>query len=204
MTIEFGLTNDLFNTQYAPLAALSAHYQRNLTLKPLEEVQIPVKMRDFSPSDKLIQVLLSILAGCETLFEVNVRLKPEVGLARVWQWDRFADQSCLSRTLDALTLKQIDQLREAVTLIWRSHSLAMRHDWRGYLWLDFDLSGLPCGKQAEESQKGYFSGKKTSPDVNWLGSAPSATVKRSGPTCIRAANTRCMASDQLCSKLKML
>jgi hypothetical protein len=166
MTIEFGLTNELVNTQYAPLAALSAHYQQNLTLKPLEEVQIPVKMRDFSPSDKLIQVLLSILAGCETLFEVNVRLKAEVGLAMVWQWDRFADQSCLSRTLDALTLKQIDQLREAVTLIWRSHSLAMRHDWRSYLWLDFDLSGLPCGKQAQESQKGYFSGKKTSPDAS--------------------------------------
>jgi hypothetical protein len=33
----------------------------------------------------------------------------------------------------------------------------MNHDWRGYLWLDYDLSGLPCGKQAEASQKGYFS-----------------------------------------------
>ncbi len=196
MTIEFGLTDELVNTQYAPLAALSAHYQKNLTLKPLEEVQMPMKERDFSPSDKLIQVLLSILAGCETLSEVNNRFKPEVGLARVWQWERFADQSCLSRTLDALTLKQIDQLREVVTLIWRSHSLAMRHDWRGYLWLDFDLSGLPCGKQAEESQKGYFSGKKTSQDVNWPGSAPFATAKRSGPTCIRATNIRCIAFSQ--------
>lgn len=204
MTIEFGLTNELVNTQYAPLAALSAHYQQNLTLKPLKEVRIPVKKRDFSPSDKLIQVLLSILAGCETLFEVNVRLKPEVGLAKVWQWDRFADQSCLSRTLDALTLKQIDQLREAVTLIRRSHSLTMRHDWRSYLWLDFDLSGLPCGKQAEKSQKGYFSGKKTSRGVNWPGSASFATVKRSGPTCIRATNTPSIASDQRCLEPKML
>jgi hypothetical protein len=137
-----------------------------LTLKPLENVQIPLKTRDFSPVDKLIQVLISILAGCETLFEVNVRLKPEIGLAKVWQWDRFADQSSLSRTLDRLTLKQIDQLRDATTLIWRYHSLATQHDWRGYLWLDFDLSGLPCGKRAEKSQKGYFSGKKTSPDAN--------------------------------------
>ena len=166
MTIEFGLTDELVNTQYAALAALSAHYQQNLTLKPLETVQIPLKARDFSPADKLIQVLVSILAGCETLFEVNVRLKPEIGLAKVWQWDRFADQSNLSRTLDRLTLKQIDQLRDATTLIWRFHSLAMHHDWRSYLWLDFDLSGLPCGKRAEKSQKGYFSGKKTSPDAS--------------------------------------
>jgi hypothetical protein len=26
---------------------------------------------------------------------------------------------------------------------------------------DFDLSGLPCGKQAQGGQKGYFAGKKT-------------------------------------------
>jgi hypothetical protein len=117
MTIEFGLTDELVNTQYAPLAALSVHYRQNLVLKPLENVQIPLKTRDFSPSDKLIQVLMSILAGCETLFEVNIRLKPKVGLAQVWQWDRFTDQSNLSRTLDALTLKQIDQVRDATTFI---------------------------------------------------------------------------------------
>ena len=168
MSIEFDLTKEPVNTQYAPLAALAVHYQKNQTLKALQEVQIPIKERDFAPSDKLIQVLLSILAGCETLFEVNVRLKSELDLAKVWQWERFADQSCLSRTLDALTLKQIEQLRAATDCIWRSHSLTPRHDWRGYLWLDFDLSGLPCGKQAEESQKGYFSGKKTSPDASWL------------------------------------
>jgi hypothetical protein len=188
MIIEFGLTHGLVNTQYAPLAALSAHYQQNLTLEPLEGIQIPLNTRDFSPCDKLIQVFLSILAGCETLSEVNVRLKPEIGLARVWHWDRFADQSNLSRTLDALTLKQMDQMREVTTLIWRAHSLTAHHDWRGYLWLDFDLSGLPCGKQAEESQKGYFSGKKTSPGANWHGSAPLDTAKPSGPTCIQATS----------------
>jgi hypothetical protein len=73
MTIEFGLTDGLVNTQYAPLAALSARYQRNLTLKPLKEVEVPVKKRDFNPSDKLIQVLLSILAGCETHIGLPIR-----------------------------------------------------------------------------------------------------------------------------------
>ena len=169
MTIEFGFTDEVVNTQYAPLAALSAHYQHNLMLQSLKEVQIRMKERDFSSSDKLIQVLLSILAGCETLCEVNIRLKSEIGLARVWQWDRFADQSNLSRTLDALTLMNIDQLQRATTDIWAAHSLTRQHDWRAYLWLDFDLSGLPCGKRAEKSQKGYFSGKKTSRDASWHG-----------------------------------
>ena len=204
MTIEFGLTDELTNTQYAPLAALSVHYRQNLMLNPLAGVQIPVKTRDFSPYDKLIQVLFSVLAGCETLSQVNVRLKPEVHLARLWQWDRFADQSCLSRTLDALTLKQIDQVRGATARIWRSHSLAVRHDWRGYLWLDFDLSGLPCGKQAEESQKGYFSGKKTSLDASWHVSAPFGTVKLSGPICTQATSIPSIVSSRQYSRQRML
>ena len=79
-----------------------------------------MRKRDFPSADKLIQVLLSILTGCQTLSEVNGRLKPELGLASVWGWERFADQSSLSRTLDALTLKNIEQLRGSTTLIWRT------------------------------------------------------------------------------------
>jgi hypothetical protein len=40
MTIELGLTDELCNTQYAPLAALCAHYQQHQVLAGLEEVQI--------------------------------------------------------------------------------------------------------------------------------------------------------------------
>ena len=166
MTIEIGFTNNSTNTQFAPLAALSAHYQQNHTLDPLEQVPIPMKKRSFSTASKLTQVLLSILAGCETLSEVNLRLKSETGLAAVWGWDQFADQSSLSRTLDALTLMNIDQLRRNTTAIWWANSQIRTHDWRRFLWLDFDLSGLPCSSRAEQSQKGYFSGKKTSPDAN--------------------------------------
>ena len=166
MTIEIGLTEEYSNTQYAPLAALCALYQQNHLLETLDQVQIPVKTRDFSPSDKLIQLILSILAGCGPLYEVNSRLKSETGLAAIWGWQRFADQSSLSRILDTLTLKQIEQLRRSSALIWQPRSQIKSHDWRGFLWLDFDLSGLTCSPRAQESQKGYFSGKKTPQDAN--------------------------------------
>lgn len=107
------------------------------------------------------QVLVSILAGCETLSELNSKLKYELPLAQVGHWPRFADQSTLSETLDALTLMNLTQLERAVQTIWQRHSATLQHDWRGFLWLDFDLSGLPCSPQAEQSTKGYFSGKKT-------------------------------------------
>jgi hypothetical protein len=204
MTIEFGLTNGPVNTQYAPLAALSVHYQQNRTLEPLQEVRIPIRKRDFTPSGKLIQVLLSVLAGCVTLSEVNLKLKSELDLAEIWHWDQFTDQSNLSRTLDALTLKNIDQLREAISVIWRPTSAARKHDWRSFLWLDFDLSGLPCSKQAQESQKGHFGGEKTSLDASWRESVPSGIAKRSGRTCTRATSIRCAVYNPLCWQPKML
>jgi len=160
MTIEIGFTEELTNSQYSPLAALCAHYQQNQVLEPLSGVKIPMRERNFDSADKLIQILLSILTGCVTLSEVNSRLKPEHGLATVWGWDRIADQSSLSRTLDALTLKNIEQLRASTTTIWRTGSQIQEHDWRNYLWLVFDLSGLPCSSHAQESQRGYFSDKK--------------------------------------------
>jgi hypothetical protein len=171
MPIELSLLEDrterLVNTQYGPLAALSAHYQKNQTMKALERVEVDMKTVDYSPPNKLKQVFLSILSGCEYISEVNTRLTADRTLAKVWQLERFADQSTLSRALDGLTQMNIDQLRAAGTSIWHQHSHTIAHDWRGFLWLDFDLSGLPCGKQAEASTRGYFSDKKTSPGDNW-------------------------------------
>ena len=128
MAIEFGFTDELVNTQFAPLAALCAHYQGKKVFQPLEQVEMLGKIRDFDPISKVIQILLSLLAGCDTLSEVNYKLKPEVGLAQACGWARFADQSNLSRLLDQLTLKQLEQLRSATTQVWRAHSRVVQHD----------------------------------------------------------------------------
>ena len=156
MTLEFGQTDELVNTQFAPLAALLAHFQQNQVFQTLHEVEMAMKSRDFTPHDKLKQVVVSILADSQTLSEANQKLRSEWELAQIGGWPRFADQSGLSRTLGSLTLMNINQLPQAETQIWHKHSQTCCHDWRGYLWLDFDLSGLPCGKRAQASHKGYF------------------------------------------------
>jgi hypothetical protein len=166
MNLKIGLTEELTNTQFAPLAVIFALYQQNNKLEPLKNVLLEMRSRDFTPTDKLIQVLVGILAGCETLSETNSRLRSETELARTLGWPRFADQSNLSRTLDELSQKQIETLRDSTTQIWRNHSRVVQRDWRSYLWLDFDLTGLPCGPLAEASQKGYFGDKKTPVDAN--------------------------------------
>jgi len=166
MNLKINFTPELTNTHFAPLAVLLALYQDKKLLEPLQQVLIPMRNRYFEPAEKLIQILVSILAGCETLSEVTGTLKQERSLASVLRSDHFADQSSLSRTLDELTLKNIDELRSSTTQIWKSQSQVTQRDWRKFLWLDFDLSALPCGRMAEKAMKGYFAEKKTATDVS--------------------------------------
>jgi hypothetical protein len=77
-----------------------------------------------------------MITGCETLSEVNFTLRQEQELARVWGGEQIADQSTLSRTLDQLSLAQIDELRAATTQIWHSFSQITRHNWHAFLWSD--------------------------------------------------------------------
>lgn len=161
MRIQIDNQATVYNTKYAPLAVLLAHYKQNQILAGLEKVSVAMKTREFTPASKLQQVLFSILAGCQYIVEVNSKLKSEQALAQVWGLKRFAEQSTLSSTLDALTQMNSDQIQAAVMAQHRRSSGITGHDWRGFLWLDFDLSGLPCGKQGERASKGYFSDKKT-------------------------------------------
>jgi hypothetical protein len=161
MRLEFDLTDELTNTCFAPLAALGVYYRQRNTLASLQNIQISMKIVRYSPADKLIDALASILAGCTHLAQINTRLRPELLLARAWGREAFVEQSTVSRTFDALTQMNLEALRAAVIMIWRSHSQALHHDWRGWLWFDLDLSGLRASPNAEGSTKGYFSGEKT-------------------------------------------
>ena len=161
MKLQFGLTRELTNTQYAPLGALLAYYEAEKALEPLQSVTSAIRNGDLMVAEKLEQTLVSILAGCEYISVVNTKLRPERKLAQVKRIAGFADQSTLSRGLDELTQMNLDQLKTAVRQISDHCSQTRQHDWRAFLELDFDLSALPCGQQAEGGQKGYASGKKT-------------------------------------------
>ena len=109
MRLQFGLTDDFTNTQYASLAALIAYYQAENALAPLQSVTSAGKTGDFTLAEKLTQVILSILAGCQYISMVNTKLRPERKLAQVERIDRFADQSTLARALNELVHEQFDE-----------------------------------------------------------------------------------------------
>lgn len=161
MLLQFGLTDELTNSQFAPVAALAAYYQAENVLKPLQSVTSSSDQDEFSLANKLTQLILSILTGCEYVSMVNTRLRPEQKMGQLYRTEGFVEQSTLSKALNGLTQMNLTELEQAVHQISERCSRTRGHDWRGFLLLDFDLSGLPCGKQAQEGSKGYFSGKKT-------------------------------------------
>jgi len=162
-----GLSEMRNNTQFTPLAALGYYLQEQDFFAPLrDEVQLGIKTVRHEPYQKLIDCVVSILAGCTCVSQINTRIRPDVALAKAWGRDRFAEQSTIADTLDAFNEETIAQLRSAIETIYLRWSRTKAHDFSNeFLILDIDLTGLPASKHAQSSTKGFFSGKKTDMDV---------------------------------------
>lgn len=150
------LTEMREETGYAPLGVLGYCLTRTDFLSPVwTSLALGLKTVDHSPQAKLLDLLVSILAGCRGIVQVNTRLRPDKVLARAWGREQFAEQSTLTRTLDAFDTAAVGQLRQGSEALFRRESLTLRHDFdQAWLWLDIDLSPLPISRQAESSTKG--------------------------------------------------
>jgi hypothetical protein len=184
-------------TSFAPLGVLGYCLSRTGFFKPLwGNLQMPLKTVEHRPEAKLLDVLVSILAGCRAIAQINTRVRPDVALAYAWGRERFAEQATIARTLDACGAEQVRQLRAGNETLFRGESFSLRHDLAAdWLWLDLDLTPLPISKQAENSTKGKF-GEKTAMAASWHGSMPRSITRRCFPRSIpatrRAARRTCL------------
>jgi len=111
MIKRLGLSAMQRSTQYAPLAALGSFLQQQDFFAPLQEhVKLSGKTILHAPHQKLLDVVVSMLADCSSLKQINTRLRPDTALATEWGREAFADQSTLSRVLDAFTPMTVAQL----------------------------------------------------------------------------------------------
>lgn len=191
MSTVIRLTSMPQDTQFVPLGVIGYCLTRSDFLAPVfAELKLLVKKVDYDPAAKVLDVLVSIMAGCRAIAQVNTRLCPDQALASAWGRERFAEQSTLSRTLDAFGEDEIAQLRQGSEVLFRRESHTLRHDSaRGWLWLDIDLTPLPVSAQAEGSTKGKIGGEKTVMGASWCASTPHNTRRRCSLACIRASNT---------------
>ena len=145
-------------TGCATLAAIGIKLRELKVFQPIKQsVQIAQKTIKDSPTDKLYDAFISLLAGAHGLVEINTRLRADVGLQRAFGRSRCAEQSVVQDTLNACTAENVKQMEQAIDSIYRQHSQGYQHDYQAsFQILDVDMSGLPCGPKAAFATKGYF------------------------------------------------
>jgi len=147
-------------TPRASLVAIGTAITHQHILDPIhQQVRINQKTVRHSPTDKLLDALISMLAGARTTVEVNTTLRADIALQRAFGRQSCAEQSTIQDTLDHATSETVSQLELAMDEIFLQQSAAAWASPASQLTLDVDLTGLPCGKKAAFATKGYFDGQ---------------------------------------------
>jgi len=142
----------------ASLAAIGVQIQHLDLFAPIRQcVHIAQKTVKYTPSDKLYDAFITILAGAHGLVELNSRLRADLPLQRAFGRAACAEQSVVQQTLDHASAENVSEMTQALTTIYRQHSQGYQHQY-AQTWqvLDADMSGLPCGPKAAFATKGYF------------------------------------------------
>lgn len=150
---------------YSSQASLVSMGERFKTMDiwPVVErtVTIKQKVHRHTPTDKLLDCLIGMLAGGVGVVEVNTRVRPDMAVQRAFGRQGCAEQSTVSRTVNACTAHNVHQMRTAVRTIFQQHSRSYRHDYTtGLQLIDMDVTGMPAGRQGEGVLKGYFADQK--------------------------------------------
>ena len=142
----------------ASLAALGLKLRSLGLFTPIHEtVKIAQKTVKHRPTQKLYDAFITLLAGAQGLVEINSRLRSDPAVQRAFGRTSCAEQSVVQETLDRCTAENVTQLEHAVATILRRHGQAAQHNFtQGWLLLDGDMTGLPCGPKAACATKGYF------------------------------------------------
>ena len=147
-------------TQFGPLVALGFWVREYDLLRPItSRLAFTQTTHTEYPVEALLEVWVSMLAGCRSIWQINTKIRPDPVLAQAWGREQFAEQSTVARVLDVCQPEQVAQLRQGIESIYRWLGQAPQHQ-EGELLIDIDLTGLPAGRKAEGSTQGYFSGKR--------------------------------------------
>jgi hypothetical protein len=150
-----------YYSKYASLALMAQRLSElNIWEQICESVTLQQKMYAHAAMDKLLMCLINMWMGGAGITEINTRLRVDTGLQRVFGLLRCADQSTISRTLNACVAITVEQMRQALRDVLRKHGQVMHRRAEDWLVLDVDMVGLVCGATGEEADKGFFGNKR--------------------------------------------
>jgi len=107
---------------YSPRAVLVAIRAKIRALNLLQPIEDLVKNRQkavkYSPLEKLMDGMITILAGAHDLSELNTRLRSDPALQPAFGRTGCAEQSVLQETLDACGVTKVKQMEQATRAIF--------------------------------------------------------------------------------------
>src|SRR5205823_13591776 len=116
------------NTQWVPLALLGYRLQQRDFFAPLSQhLELTQKKVLYTPQDKLLTCLVSIMSGCQANCHIDTRIRPDRALAHAWRLERFAQQSTLADTLNSVTELNLDHVRTPLPTIYVRERQAIQH-----------------------------------------------------------------------------
>lgn len=153
------------SSKFSPRASLIAlgNYLESTVIWQIVEKTVTIKQKTLKhkPSDKLKDAWISMLAGVQSLVELNTVLRPDKALQQAFGRTDCADQSTVSETLNACDAETVAQMRAAHKQIYQRYGKGYQHHYSKQMQiLDVDMSGLVCGGEAEGAEKGYFPKQK--------------------------------------------
>ena len=154
------------NSNHASLCALAPVIKDKNVLGPIHnKVNIKQKKILYSPTDKLVFLTLGIMSGIQSVYDINYKLRIDKALLKAFGYQKCADQSVIQETLNAVSQENIQQMESATDEIFKQYNLSTSliekaQKENKIVTIDIDLSGQIASKKAEQSTKGYFSGKK--------------------------------------------
>jgi len=145
---------------HASLASVGMWMNENQIWEVIEErVKIKQKVVKHTPTDKMKDLLINILAGGHGIADVNNRVRVDKPIQLAFGRNVCAEQSTISETLDTSTEENVLEFGGALKVIYKKHGQGYQHDYENKCQvLDIDLSAMLSGKQAQGATKGYFSG----------------------------------------------
>lgn len=129
-------------------------------------VKVKQKVYYFTPNQKIMQVMASMMFGCEDNKRMNKILRednPEY--SQYFGLSRWVDQSVISDTFRVVTADNVCQLesvwKESLEVTQIIGNLRRRIEAGEYITIDIDLTGDVCKSRDDPTvTKGYFAGKK--------------------------------------------
>ena len=124
-----------------------------------KHLKIDMKSVKHSPIDKVMELFVSIIAGCPDNKTINNRLVPDKLAALAWGQEQFADQSQVNIVLHRVDEENLKELEDIYQDLFRRQGLSVRQSSSQPLVIDVDMTGISVSETSrtyEGAQFGYM------------------------------------------------